>query len=235
MATGAHTTPSSSRRGHSRPFPSSSKTSARRSLRRTPTSSIAWAEQEYNCCSLPVEAIIVRPSLDDVWEGDVVATTSGGRVIRLAIRVTQVQRGDSAIDYQLIASDDGVPVISKSQPGCSFVYAKTGYGSSDPEVKDLRLYIDAPKRGLGYGFVVVSFIKAFFFPFRTKATPLGRSRFAHLILRLTSQATLSSPLAGCAMGFIAYLSSHRRMLQSFIRNRDSRFVLVAFQLNSCRI
>lgn len=50
-------------------------------------------------------------------------------------------------------------------PGCSFVWSPR-----HEEVRDLRLYIELECRGQGYGHLIVSFTKAFFFPFVSSAS-----------------------------------------------------------------
>lgn len=63
-------------------------------------------------------------------------------------------------------------------PGCSFVWTPRLR-----EVRDLRLYIEAECRNQGYGHLIVSFVKAFYFPFVSTADG-------------TEQGVLQLPLAG---------------------------------------
>ena len=61
--------------------------------------------------------------------------------------------GGSYVFFQVIVED--------AQPGCSFVL---GNGELDGKIRDFRLYVVQEMRGLGYGFLVASFVKAYLFP-----------------------------------------------------------------------
>ena len=69
-------------------------------------------------------------------------------------------------------------MIEDAQPGCSFVLPLDGRG----KVRDFRLYVVKDCRGLGYGFMAASFIKAYLFPWTSNTHAPGR---------------FSLPLGGC--------------------------------------
>lgn len=82
-------------------------------------------------------------------------------------------------------------VVRNASPGCSFVWEPT-----TREVRDVRLYIDAAAgRGIGWGYLIVSFVQAFFFPFVTDDPderglihlPLGGARNVERMSTLPTQ------------------------------------------------
>lgn len=112
-------------------------------------------------------------------------TTSSGRCVAVNIQVeaeeTTLAKVKSVV-FTLTAqapvrgsnefeNEPDIVVIPDKRPGCSFVWA---VGSE--EVRDVRVYVQASLHGKGYGFAVVTFIKALFFPFYTREPGSGKRK-----------------------------------------------------------
>lgn len=111
-------------------------------------------------------------------------STASGRLVRVNIQLeceeTTMAKKQSVV-FTLTAqapgdaeSDPEIEVIRDSRPGCSFVWPVGG-----DEVRDVRVYVQSQLHGQGYGFAVVTFIKALFFPYYVRKSGEG-----HLQLQL---------------------------------------------------
>jgi hypothetical protein len=124
----------------------------------------------------------VSPASDDWRAFHVRMVTAGGRQLKLAINLNYEKRDDESLAFRLTAGDRETGeelVVGDRGPGCSFVLERS---TLSQHVRDLRLYIDSKElRRQGFGFAIVSFIKAFFFPFRA-ATPIsgGKPASSHI-------------------------------------------------------
>lgn len=115
-------------------------------------------------------------------------------------------------------------------PGCTFVWSP-----HHKEVRDLRLYIEIDCRGQGYGHLIVSFAKAFFFPFISSASgpEQGALQIPFGSGGLGSKALFMSVLP------VTTLSRQFYRNQGFVTDRSSNKWLFRppeiQQLYSCRV
>jgi GNAT superfamily N-acetyltransferase len=75
------------------------------------------------------------------------------------------------VQFQLSARNNEQTVISQkktSTGGVSFVWVPW-----KREVMDVRIYVGSQFHGEGYGFLLITFVKAFFFAHRTDSMPQG--------------------------------------------------------------
>lgn len=121
-------------------------------------------------------------------------TTESGSEVTLEIQLESEIRNNGDESFVLVARCGSQVVVPDHAPGCTFVWCPR-----HREVRDLRVYIEKASRGQGFGYLVVTFVKSFFFPFVSDANnsergllqlPLGgvRKALSITVLPVTTQA-----------------------------------------------
>jgi hypothetical protein len=106
------------------------------------------------------------------WVFECEALTLSGAGVRLTLQLCEELEcnKEGGFSFQLSACD-GSRVVSQKKTvsgGTSFVWIP-----SKREVKDIRVYVTKSYHKAGYGYLIVSFVKAFFFAYRTDSMPEG--------------------------------------------------------------